>query len=1219
MAALTFGFSSALMAQVTNPVYFPVYDGFTDATASGGTSYTLGSKLAGQTNALGSTWYGIDTSGSAANAEYLTNILISYPGLPPGPGGNAMVLTNAAGPGTRIFTGPTTSYFLSGTSANPLTFFYSFVMQVANVTTLSTNGNGYIVGVGDNGTVGNQTTQPGTVDARLYLKQVNGTNYQVGISKTGSTVVFDPDTFTTNQVLFIVVEYQGLVDSVAGGPDIVRLWVNPAANTFGAATPPTEVTNNSTGNDFGPDISGVQFYNMANTANQTLITDYRMSTNWSWVTGGPFIYTEPAAVANISGGSLHLSVLALNNGSSNSYQWRFNGTNLSNGATVSGSGATVSGATSSTLTVSNMTPLDAGIYDVIVANAVGPVTSTPCAAASFTFPVITVQPSPTNVLFYAGGSNNYSLAITTLGLPVITNYFYSNSTVIAVSTNQSLALNNLQTSANFHVLASNSLGTTNSAVVSVTVLPLPTAPYPRAVLADHPIDYWPLNEGPDDHNGDNGVTAYDYTGVNDGVYTNVVLAAQGYGPGLAGEFGYTPPTDTSTSVAFGSNNVTSNSYVGQIPNINFGGTNAPSFSVEAWVNAQGNAQVNGAGIVSQGEGALTQFTLEWGGSGWEFEVNEVRIIFVSTSSGSFIDANWHHLVGVLDAVQGKLIIYVDGVQQNSIAYTTSLGIFPSTSPLVIGARAPQLAGALTDQFDGNIQDVAIYNYALSPTQVANHYNMAGVPPAVTIPSSTNVNEGSTLIVPSTVVGISPFTYQWYDATASASIGGQTNSILMITNISAAAYNGHNLELIVSNAFGSTTSGQLSLTIQSGPPSSVTLTPLSITTYAGRPVVFTVTAQGSEPFYYQWTTNGGIVPGVTNALYTNVVLLGGPVTIVCSVSNSFSSGSPATVSASITGVSAPTDSYALDVLGDQPLAFWRLDEPSNAPTANDFVGGHNASYENAVNGLPGFRPLAIPSETATGFGMDGITNSSLALEQDYSFNGIPQIDFSSEGANAEFSVEAWLNAPPGQKASAGIVANGYGNGGEQFCMDTGGSGGAFRFFVRNSATTIFSVNTSVLPDSNWHQLVGVCDQANGRISFYIDGAAAGTAAITPGTGVLARNSNFPVSIGSRAASSTDGNYLNQLINTSMDDVAIYNYPLRLQPDHGPLCAGLGEVGYSHRCQQQYGCDFLASSQRLRCPAIVKLVHDQLGRRDELDSGCQWTKPNCSPNNEQRQIL
>jgi hypothetical protein len=161
---------------------------------------------------------------------------------------------------------------------------------------------------------------------------------------------------------------------------------------------------------------------------------------------------------------------------------------------------------------------------------------------------------------------------------------------------------------------------------------------------------------------------------------------------------------------------------------------------------------------------------------------------------------------------------------------------------------------------------------------------------------------------------------------------------------------------------------------------------------------TVLAQGTEQFSYQWLTNGVIVPGVTGAVYTNVVLLGGPLTIQCTVSNSFSDGSPATVSGSITGVAAPTDSYALDVLGDNPLAYWRLDEPLNAGTANDYVGGHDANYNNATNGLPGFRPVAIPSETAAGFGMNGVTNNSVAVEQDNTGNGIPLIDFSTEGPN-----------------------------------------------------------------------------------------------------------------------------------------------------------------------------------------------------------------------------
>ena len=79
-------------------------------------------------------------------------------------------------------------------------------------------------------------------------------------------------------------------------------------------------------------------------------------------------------------------------------------------------------------------------------------------------------------------------------------------------------------------------------VWSVSVVPAPTAPYPRAVLALNPIGYWRLNEA-EQGGGDNGVIATDYAGGNNGIYTNVLL----------GQASYNPATDPAqTSARFGS-------------------------------------------------------------------------------------------------------------------------------------------------------------------------------------------------------------------------------------------------------------------------------------------------------------------------------------------------------------------------------------------------------------------------------------------------------------------------------------------------------------------------------------------------------------------------------------------------------------------------------------------------------------------------------------------
>ena len=105
---------------------------------------------------------------------------------------------------------------------------------------------------------------------------------------------------------------------------------------------------------------------------------------------------------------------------------------------------------------------------------------------------------------------------------------------------------------------------------------------------------------------------------------------------------------------------------------------------------------------------------------------------------------------------------------------------------------------------------------------------------------------------------------------------------------------------------------------------------------------------------------------------------------------------------------------------------------------------------------------------------------------------------------------------------------------------------FRFYVRNAADTVRTAQSSNIgPDGTWHHLVAVCDQANGVLSLYIDGALNATGAIVPGEGLLGPLPVYsPVltSIGSRMQNSSDGNFLNQLTYAVVDEVAIYNYAL-----------------------------------------------------------------------------
>src|ERR1035438_5980784 len=93
--------------------------------------------------------------------------------------------------------------------------------------------------------------------------------------------------------------------------------------------------------------------------------------------------------------------------------------------------------------------------------------------------------------------------------------------------------------------------------------------------------------------------------------------------------------------------------------------------------------------------------------------------------------------------------------------------------------------------------------------------------APTIPvqprADTNINEGATAVIPVTITGTAPFTYQWYDQGGPTAAPNATNATLVISNVTIAANDGHSYYLMVSNAYGFAQSGTVTFHVAQGPP------------------------------------------------------------------------------------------------------------------------------------------------------------------------------------------------------------------------------------------------------------------------------------------------------------------------------------------------------------------------------------------------------------------
>jgi Concanavalin A-like lectin/glucanases superfamily len=856
----------------------------------------------------------------------------------------------------------------------------------------------------------------------------------------------------------------------------------------------------------------------------------------------PGNYTvAPPSPNSPTGGTGSNAVLNLTFSAGLAYQWYHNGT-------------LIPGATSTNLVPAGTltTPIgaaNAGTYQVVVTNNYGSVTSLVSLLNVNTNPIITAQPFPTTTLLYAGSSAFYSLGAIG-GIPLY--YFWqSNGVFVAGATNSSFSPTNIQSTVNYSCTVSNSFGTTNSAVVTVTIVALPpTNTYAYTVIKDHPVGYWRLNEAPNSP-PNNGTIANDLVGGHSGLYSNAIIAQ--------------PTLNTfdpsSGAAGFGSTaGAAGDSMVFNIQGINFGSPTQTiaNFTIEAWAKGTTVTQAFDSGIVTKGfGGGGEEFNLDCGNNdpnhSWRFFMRDAGggTHLVGAPAGlTSADAQWHHLVGIVDSnVRSNVSLYVDGNLIGTAAYSTANGVLNTTAnfPVTIGAR--QSAANVDDnlQFNGYISDVAIYNYALTVQQVTNHYFTMGIVPTVAIkppytpgnPFTTNVAEGSTTVVSTAISPATlPLSYQWYDVTSGSPgtpIPGETNSTLAITNIQAAAYNGHIVSLTITNVYGSVTSTNIQFNVIFGPPTFlVDLQPPSLTVYSNTLVNYSVQAVGDVPFTYQWYQDSVAIANATNSSVAVRALMGAHSYFVA-VTNSVGNNNSATVT--LTGIAAPTDAYATAVLADAPMAYWRLDETGTPTVANDYVGGHNGTYTQVTNGLPGFSPN--DAELASGFGFLA-TNDSVVIENT-NITGIQPISFATSGS-AAFSVECWVNAPPGQNTDgAGVCSKGAGGGGEQWSLDAG-NGGIYRFFVRQANNAAPNANAGVVvgPDGLWHHLVCVCDEANSNLFLYVDGLRQGSGTALPGTG-LQPGSGDPVTIGARIKVPGDP-LTDQLITSTMADVALYNYAL-----------------------------------------------------------------------------
>jgi hypothetical protein len=163
-----------------------------------------------------------------------------------------------------------------------------------------------------------------------------------------------------------------------------------------------------------------------------------------------------------------------------SYQWQFDGTNLTDGITIRGS--TISGSANSTLNIANAQTNDSGNYLVIVTNYAGSVTSSVAVLTVTSAPFVTVQPTNQTV----GLGSTVTFIVHGGGVTPLTFQWLKNGTdltdgtnldgsAVSNSTSSPLIISNAQTNddGNYWLVITNIYGSATSSVAVLTVLTSP--------------------------------------------------------------------------------------------------------------------------------------------------------------------------------------------------------------------------------------------------------------------------------------------------------------------------------------------------------------------------------------------------------------------------------------------------------------------------------------------------------------------------------------------------------------------------------------------------------------------------------------------------------------------------------------------------------------------------------------------------------------------------
>jgi hypothetical protein len=495
---------------------------------------------------------------------------------------------------------------------------------------------------------------------------------------------------------------------------------------------------------------------------------------------------------------------------------------------------------------------------------------------------------------------------------------------------------------------------------------------------------------------------------------------------------------------------------------------------------------------------------------WGFEDNTGWTNSLSGLNTAFPNGYVIELIGAVKCTATSRVVVTDGATTTTNAFDTVYTAGNANYPGPVGLLAiPGTSDTITF-------GAVTRNISSAQSCALAGFIITDMPVVTKDPTNTAVNQGATLKLTATVIGVGALSYQWQHA--GTNFPGATDATY--SNPSATAADAGSYEFIVTNLYGATTSGVATVTVVQVPVITADLSGASGTLFAGANFsAWSVVAGGAQPLHYNWFKGSTPVGSDSPTLTLTGASIADSGDYHVTVTNSLGSAKSATNH--LTVVASP-DLYTTDVAQDSPGAYWPLSETSGTMAVDYSGAAHNGTNNGGLTlGATGPRPPSY----------QGFNAGKLAYQFDGSSSYIDCGTGPSLSGTTDFTLEAWINTTA---TTAGEILqqrykNGY-NGEYQLSVNANGTVG---FTLYGGGATQFSMSSpNSVNDGAWHYIAVVRRNGTNGV-IYIDGAAAATQSTAT---IAPLDNTFNTYIGADMRDSVS--YFNGFIS----DVAIYPYAL-----------------------------------------------------------------------------